>query len=95
MRHVQLIAISGSIGAALFVSIGNPLVSAGPLGLLIGVSLWCIVVWAASNCLVEMTALHPVDGGFITFAGRYVDPSVGTALGWNVSFSFILPLWTR
>ena len=85
MRHVQLIAISGSIGAALFVSIGNPLVSAGPLGLLIGVSLWCTVIWAATNCLSEMTVLHPVDGGFINYAARYVDQSFGTALGWNVS----------
>jgi len=85
MRHVQLIAISGSIGAALFVSIGSPLTGAGPLGLLIGVSLWSFVVWTASNCLIEMTTLLPLDGGFITFAGRFVDNSFGMALGWNVS----------
>ena len=85
MRHVQLIAISGSIGAALFVSIGSPLTAAGPLGLLIGVSLWAFVVWTASNCLIEMTTLLPLDGGFITFAGRFVDSSFGMALGWNVS----------
>jgi amino acid transporter len=85
MRHVQLIAISGSIGAALFVSIGSPLTGAGPLGLLIGVSIWAFVVWTASNCLIEMTTLLPLDGGFITFAGRFVDQSFGMALGWNVS----------
>ncbi|RSH91633.1 hypothetical protein EHS25_009002 [Saitozyma podzolica] len=83
MRHVQLIAISGSIGSALFVSIGNPLTDAGPLGLLLGVAIWSIVVWAASNCLIEMTSLLPVDGGFVTFATRFVDRSFGTALGWN------------
>ncbi|WRT66090.1 uncharacterized protein IL334_003043 [Kwoniella shivajii] len=83
MRHVQLIAISGSIGSALFVSIGNPLTSAGPLGLLIGLGIWCAVVWAASNCLIEMTCLLPVDGGFIHYAGRFVDKSFGMALGWN------------
>ena len=85
MRHVQLIAISGSIGAALFISIGNPLVAAGPLGLLIGVIIWSFVVWTASNCLIEMTTLLPLDGGFVTFAGRFVDKSFGMALGWNVS----------
>jgi hypothetical protein len=85
MRHVQLIAISGSIGAALFVSIGSPLTKAGPLGLLIGVSVWSFVVWTASNCLIEMTTLLPVDGGFITFTGRLVDGSFGMAVGWNVS----------
>lgn len=84
MRHVQLIAISGSIGAALFVSIGNPLTSAGPLGLLIGVLLWSFVVFCASNCLIEMTTLLPLDGGFISFAERFVDKSFAMALGWNV-----------
>lgn len=85
MRHVQLIAISGSIGAALFVSIGSPLTKAGPLGLLIGVSVWTFVVWTASDCLIEMTSLLPLDGGFISFASRFVDRGFGMALGWNVS----------
>lgn len=85
MRHVQLIAISGSIGAALFVSIGSPLTSAGPLGLLIGVCFWSFVVFCASNCLIEMTTLLPLDGGFISFAERFVDKSFAMALGWNVS----------
>ena len=85
MRHVQLIAICGSIGAALFVSIGSPLTSAGPAGLLIGVTLWASVIVAASGCLMEMSSLLPVDGGFVTFTTRFVDKSMGLAIGWNVS----------
>lgn len=85
MRHVQLIAISGSIGGALFVSIGSPLTNSGPLGLLLGMAFWCSVVWAAANCLIEMTTLLPVDGGFVQLASRFVDSSFGCALGWNVS----------
>lgn len=85
MRHVQLIAISGSIGSALFISIGIPFTSAGPLGLLIGMALWCTVVWASANCLIEITTLLPLDGGFIGYATRFVDESFGMALGWNVS----------
>lgn len=73
-------------------SIGSPLTAAGPLGLLIGIITWSLVVFCASNCLVEMTTLLPIDGGFITFAGRFIDDSVGKAIGWNVSralcFSF-------
>lgn len=84
MRHVQLIAISGAIGAALFISIGGPLTKAGPLGLLIGVALWSSVIWAASNCVIEFNTLHPCDGGFVTAAERFVHPSFGMALGWNV-----------
>lgn len=85
MRHVQLIAISGAIGAALFVSIGGPLTKAGPLGILIGIGLWAFVIFAASNCVIEMSTLLPVDGGFVTLADRFVDSSFSMALGWNVS----------
>lgn len=85
MRHVQLLAISGAVGAGLFVSIGGPLTSAGPLGLLLGVVIWSFVIWCGSNCLVEMTTLLPIDGGFITFIGRFLDDTVSRAIGWNVS----------
>ncbi|GMK57961.1 hypothetical protein CspeluHIS016_0407950 [Cutaneotrichosporon spelunceum] len=87
MRHVQLIAISGSIGSALFIAIGIPLTSGGPLGLLIGMALWCTVVWASANCLIEITTLLPIDGGFITYATRFVDESFGMALGWNYTIT--------
>ena len=85
MRHVQLLAISGAVGAGLFVSIGGPLTSAGPLGLLIGVVIWSFVIWCGSNSLVEMTTLLPIDGGFITFIGRFWDDCASRAIGWNVS----------
>nr|XP_019012537.1 amino acid transporter [Kwoniella pini CBS 10737]OCF51318.1 amino acid transporter [Kwoniella pini CBS 10737] len=74
MRHVQLLSISGA---------GSPLTAAGPLGLLIGVIVWSTVIFGASNCLVEMTTLLPIDGGFITFAGRFMDDTIGKAVGWN------------
>jgi amino acid permease len=85
MRHVQLLAISGAVGAGLFVSIGGPLTSAGPLGLLIGVLIWSFVIWCGSNSLIEMTTLLPIDGGFITFIGRFWDDCASRAIGWNVS----------
>ncbi|WVQ99156.1 hypothetical protein IAU59_006288 [Kwoniella sp. CBS 9459] len=107
MRHVQLISISGSIGSALFVSIGNPLTKSGPIGLFLGVAIWSFVVWCASNCLIEMTCLLPLDGGFLRFAERFVDESFGMALGWNyvitqlalicfelVSLNVIVEYWT-
>ncbi|WWC64096.1 uncharacterized protein I303_106703 [Kwoniella dejecticola CBS 10117] len=82
MRHLQLIAISGAIGSSVFLSIGKPL-TGGPLALLLGVSLWSTVIWGISNCLVEMCTLFPVEGGFIYYATRFLDPSMGFSLGWN------------
>ncbi|WWC88908.1 uncharacterized protein L201_003823 [Kwoniella dendrophila CBS 6074] len=107
MRHVQLLSISGAVGSGLFVSIGGPLTSAGPLGLLIGILVWSTVIYGASNCLIEMTTLHPIDGGFITFAGRFLDETIGKAVGWNfllaqaslvcfelTAFNVMLEYWT-
>ena len=37
--------------------------------------------------MVEMTTLLPVDGGFVTYASRYIDESVGMALGWNYAIT--------
>ncbi|WRT68996.1 uncharacterized protein IL334_005978 [Kwoniella shivajii] len=82
MRHLQLIAISGAIGSSVFISIGGPL-TGGPLALLLGVSIWSTVVWGISNCLVEMCTLFPVEGGFVYYATRFLDPSLGFSLGWN------------
>lgn len=36
---------------------------------------------ALSNCLIEMCTLLPVDGGFVHYADRFLDPAVGFSLG--------------
>ena len=82
-RHVQLIAIGGSIGTALFVTIGNGLAAGGPASLLIAYVLYCGVLACINNCLSEMIVLHPVSGGFIRIAGKWVDDALGFMVGWN------------
>ncbi|KAK6810962.1 hypothetical protein RU639_013240 [Aspergillus parasiticus] len=82
-RHVQLIAIGGSIGTALFVTIGNGLAAGGPASLLIAYVLYCGVLACINNCLSEMIVLHPVSGGFIRLAGKWVDDALGFMVGWN------------
>lgn len=39
-RHIQLIGIGGTIGTALYVSIGRGLLSGGPASLFLAFSLW-------------------------------------------------------
>jgi amino acid transporter len=39
-RHIQLIGIGGTIGTALFVAIGKPLIAGGPANLSIAFTLW-------------------------------------------------------
>lgn len=72
-RQIQLIAIGGSIGTALFVSIGGGLNKGGPAGLLLAYFFYSCLLGLINNSMAEMTTLMPVSGGFIRLAGKWVD----------------------
>ncbi|OAP60691.1 hypothetical protein AYL99_05693 [Fonsecaea erecta] len=82
-RQVQLIAIGGSIGTALFVSIGSGLEKGGPLSLFLAYTIYSAMLGLVNNCMAEMTVLQPVSGGFIRMAGKWVDDAFGFMAGWN------------
>jgi yeast amino acid transporter len=82
-RQIQLIAIGGSIGTALFVSIGNGLYHAGAGGLLLGYLFQSLALAMVNNCVAEMSTAHPVSGGYIRLAGKWVDDALGFMVGWN------------
>ena len=82
-RQIQLIAIGGSIGTALFVSIGSGLARAGPLSLVLGYTIYSCLLGFVNNCVAEMTVYQPVSGGFIRMAGHWVDDAFGFMAGWN------------
>ncbi|GFP54195.1 hypothetical protein ACSS6W_001866 [Trichoderma asperelloides] len=82
-RQIQLIAIGGSIGTALFVSIGSGLSTAGPGSLFLAYALYSMVLGLVNNSIAEMTVLMPVSGGFIRLAGHWVDDALGFMTGWN------------
>lgn len=82
-RQIQLLAIGGSIGTALFVSIGNGLYAGGPGSLFLAYLLYSCVVGLVNNCIAEMATLHPVSGGFIRMAGKWCDDALGFTAGWN------------
>ncbi|KAL2398024.1 General amino acid permease AGP2 [Exophiala dermatitidis] len=85
-RQIQLIAIGGSIGTALFVSIGGGLTKGGPLSLLLAYTLYSGLLGLVNNCIAEMIVLQPVSGGFIRLAGKWVDDAFGFMAGWNFFF---------
>lgn len=82
-RQIQLIAIGGSIGTAVFVSINSGLYHGGPGSLLLAYILYSCFLGLINNCMAEMTVLHPVSGGFIRMAGHWVDDAFGFMAGWN------------
>lgn len=82
-RQIQLIAIGGSIGTAVFVSIGSGLARGGPGNLFLAYAIYSCFLGLINNGTAEMTVLHPVSGGFVRMAGHWVDDAWGFMAGWN------------
>jgi yeast amino acid transporter len=61
----------------------SSLASGGPLGLLLGYTIVSSACVAVMLSLGELVTLLPVPGGQITLAGRFVDPAMAFAMGWN------------
>lgn len=87
-RHVQLMAIGGSIGTGLFVGIGSSLRTAGPLSVVLAYLIYpTLFIWACNMCVAEMATHLPIRGSVFEFATRYVDPAFGFALGWTYFYA--------
>jgi len=82
-RHIQFIALGGTIGTGLFLSIGKALAGSGPAALLMGYGMTGIFVYAMMQCLGEMATWLPLPGAIPQFCSRYVDGALGFAVGWN------------
>jgi len=89
-RHLQMIAIGGSIGTGLFVASGGTIAQAGPGGALVAYAAVGLMVYLLMQSLGEMTAKIPVAGSFQTYATRFVSPSFGFAIGWNYWFNWAI-----
>ncbi|KAF9911904.1 hypothetical protein EC991_001808 [Linnemannia zychae] len=89
-RHLQMIAIGGTIGTGIFLSSGGSVASAGPLGALISYTIVGTMVFFIVTSLGEMAAYLPLPGAFSTFGARFVDPALGFGLGIGYAFQWII-----
>ncbi|KXX73035.1 Arginine permease [Madurella mycetomatis] len=87
-RHLNFIAIGGTIGTGFFLSTGTALVKAGPAGCLISYIFVGTMLWSVMVCLAEMATYIPTAGAFSAYATRFVDPSLGFAVGWLYWFGW-------
>ncbi|KAJ5937273.1 Arginine permease CAN1 [Penicillium verhagenii] len=89
-RHLQMIAIGGTIGTGLFISSGEALAHAGPIGALIAYIFIGSIVFSVMTSLGEIATYLPVSGAFTSYATRLIDPSLGFAMGWIYWFSWAI-----
>ncbi|KAI9655650.1 MAG: glyceraldehyde-3-phosphate dehydrogenase 1 [Alyxoria varia] len=91
-RHLQMIAIGGSIGTGLFVGTGSALATGGPGSLLIAFVLIGLMIFCTVHSLGEMAVLFPVAGSFSAYSTRFLDPAWGFAMGWNYALQWLVAL---
>ena len=93
-RHLQMIAVGGSIGTGLFVGSGAALKAGGPGAVLLAWIIMGVMLINVTQALGEMAIIYPVSGGFYTLASRMLDPSFAFAMGWNyvLQWAVVLPL---
>ncbi len=91
-RQLSMIAIGGAIGTGLFFASGAAIAQAGPGGALLAYSVMGLAVYCMMQSLGEMATQLPIPGSFEAYAERFVDPSLGFAVGWNYWFSWAVTL---
>jgi amino acid transporter len=91
-RHIQFIALGGTIGTGLFLGIGGAFANAGPVSVLLGYSITGLSVFAMMQCLGEMATWLPLPGAIPQYCSRYTDPALGFAVGWNTWYQNAITL---
>ncbi|KAH8887784.1 hypothetical protein GQ53DRAFT_872516 [Thozetella sp. PMI_491] len=91
-RHIQMIALAGTIGTGLFLGSGKAIATSGPLGALLSYLIMGIASGSVVLAIAEMGALVPLSGGIVRYAEFFVDPALSFADGWNLVYSYVVSI---
>ncbi|MFI9455418.1 amino acid permease [Amycolatopsis sp. NPDC052450] len=80
-RHVTMLAVSGAIGAGLFVGTGAGIKTAGP-GILLSYVVAGLLMVLVMRMLGEMAAAEPSSGSFSVYAEKALGRWAGFTVGW-------------
>jgi len=87
-RHIELIALGGTIGVGLFMGSASTIKWAGP-SVLLAYALAGIIMFFVMRIMGEMLILEPVTGSFATFAHKYISPLAGFMTAWSYWFLWV------
>jgi D-serine/D-alanine/glycine transporter len=88
-RHVQLIAIGGTIGTGLFLGSGKAIQLAGP-SIILAYLIVGIAVFFVMRALGELLLSNASYQSFTDFAVDYIGPWAGFLTGWTYWFCWIM-----
>lgn len=87
-RHIELIALGGTIGVGLFMGAASTLKWAGP-SVLLAYMIAGLFVFFIMRSMGEMLFLEPVAGSFVVYAHKYMNPYFGYLTAWGYWFMWI------
>lgn len=88
-RHIQLIAIGGTVGVGLFLGSAKAIHNAGP-GLLLAYAVGGVAIFFIMRALGELLTYRPVAGSFATYADEFCGPFAGFVTGWSYWFAWVV-----
>jgi amino acid transporter, AAT family len=88
-RHIQLIAIGGTIGVGLFLGSAKAIHNAGP-GLLLAYAVGGVAIFFIMRALGELLSYRPVSGSFASYAEEFCGPFAGFVTGWSYWFMWVV-----
>ncbi|MGL9719237.1 bifunctional threonine/serine APC transporter ThrP [Symbiopectobacterium sp.] len=88
-RHIELIALGGTIGVGLFMGAASALKWAGP-SVLLAYIVAGIFVFFIMRSMGEMLYMEPVTGSFAVYAHKYMSPFFGYLTAWGYWFMWMV-----
>ena len=88
-RHIQLIALGGTIGVGLFLGSAQAIHNAGP-ALLLSYLVGGIAIFFIMRALGELLTYRPVAGSFAAYADEFCGPFAGFVTGWSYWFMWVV-----
>lgn len=89
-RHLQMIALGGTLGTGLFVGSGSALSNSGPVGCLIAYTFMASIVLCICQALGEMSTFIPVSSALTVFPGKFLSKSIGFSNSWLYFFNWAI-----
>ncbi|MFB6469251.1 amino acid permease [Cytobacillus sp. Hz8] len=88
-RHIQMIALGGTIGVGLFMGSSSTIKWTGP-SVLLAYAISGIFIFLIMRAMGEMLYVEPSTGSFATFGHKYIHPLAGYLTAWSNWFQWVI-----
>ncbi|MEK4229684.1 amino acid permease [Solibacillus sp. FSL H8-0538] len=88
-RHIQMIALGGTIGVGLFMGSASTIAWTGP-SVLLAYAISGIFIFLIMRAMGEMLYVEPSAGSFATLGYKYIHPLAGYITAWSNWFQWVI-----